>query len=290
MLSPENLKNQIDQLWPIKGPPAKEILKYLKKYQNEKIVIKCGGKVLLDPMLLDAMIEDIAVLKKLGLTPMLIHGGGLGIKEKLDELNIESKFIMGLRVTDEKIIKIVEDVMVEFNKKIIRLLEKKSCKAKPITIKENNIIYVEQASKELGYVGKPIKINTNLLNDIIQKDFIPIIAPMGLDQEKQTYNINADTAAGALARNLKSRRLLLVTNVEGVLDKEDKLISEIKSTEAEKLINDQTIHGGMIPKIKTCIDAVNNGVRGVVIIDGRRPHSILFELFSDQGAGTLIRK
>ena len=290
MLSPENLKNQIDKLWPIKGPSTKEIFKYLKKYQNEKIVIKCGGKVLLDPMLLDAMIEDIAVLKKLGLTPMLIHGGGLGIKEKLDELNIESKFIMGLRVTDEKIIKIVEDVMVEFNKKIIRLLEKKSCKAKPITIKENNIIYVEQASKELGYVGKPIKINTNLLNDIIQKDFIPIIAPMGLDQEKQTYNINADTAAGALARNLKSRRLLLVTNVEGVLDKEDKLISEIKSTEAEKLINDQTIHGGMIPKIKTCIDAVNNGVRGVVIIDGRRPHSILFELFSDHGAGTLIRK
>ena len=290
MLSPENLKNKIEQFWPIKGPSAKEISKYLKKYQNEKIVIKCGGKVLLDPMLLDSMIEDIAVLKKLGLTPMLIHGGGLGIKEKLDELNIESKFIMGLRVTDEKIIKIVEDVMVEFNKKIIRLLEKKSCKAKPITIKENNVIHVKQESKELGYVGKPIKINTNLLNDIIQKDFIPIIAPMGLDQEKQAYNINADTVAGALARNLKSRRLLLVTNVEGVLDKEDKLISEIKSTEAEKLINDQTIHGGMIPKIKTCIDAVNNGVRGVVIIDGRRPHSILFELFSDHGAGTLIRK
>ena len=290
MLSTKNLNNQIEQLWPGNGPSTKEVSKYLKKYQNETLVIKCGGKVLLDPMLLDDMIEDIAILKKLGLTPILIHGGGLGIKKKLDELNIESKFIMGLRVTDIKMIKIVEDVMIEFNKKIIRLLEKKSCKAKPITIKENNIIYVEQASKELGYVGKPIKINTNLLDDIIQKDFIPIITPMGLDQEKQAYNINADTAAGALARNLKSRRLLLVTNVEGVLDKEDKLISEIKSTEAEKLINDQTIHGGMIPKIKTCIDAVNNGVRGVVIIDGRRPHSILFELFSDHGAGTLIRK
>ena len=290
MLSPENLKNQIEQLWPDSGPSTKEISKYLKKYQNEKIVIKCRGKVLLDPMLLDGMIGDIAILKKLGLTPILIHGGGLGIKKKLDELNIESKFIMGLRVTDEKMIKIVEDVMAEFNKKIIRLLEKKSCKAKPISIKENNVIHVEQESKELGYVGKPIKVNTNLLNDIIQKDFIPIITPMGLDQKGQSYNINADTVAGALARNLKSRRLLLVTNVEGVLDKEDKLISEIKSTEAEKLINDQTIHGGMIPKIKTCIDAVNNGVRGVVIIDGRRLHSILFELFSDQGAGTLIRK
>ena len=290
MLSAKNLDNQIEQLWPDNGPSTKEVSKYLKKYQNEKIVIKCGGKVLLDPMLLDSMIEDIAILKKLGLTPLLIHGGGLGIKEKLDELNIESKFIMGLRVTDEKMIKIVEDVMVEFNKKIIKVLEKKSCKAKPITIKENNIIHVEQESKELGYVGKPIKVNTNLLNDIIQKDFIPIITPMGLDQQGQSYNINADTAAGAIARSLRSRRLLLVTDVEGVLDKNEKLIPEIRSHEAEKLINDQTIHGGMIPKIRTCIDAANNGVRGVVIIDGRRPHSILFELFSDQGAGTLIRR
>ena len=290
MLSPENLKNQIEQFWPIKGPSTKEVSKYIKKYQNEKIVIKCGGKVLLDPMLLDNMIEDIAILKKLGLTPILIHGGGLGIKKKLDELNIESKFITGLRVTDEKMIKIVEDVMVEFNKKIIKALEKKSCKAKSITIKENNVIDVEQESKELGFVGKPTKVNTNLLNDIIQKDFIPIVTPMGLDPKGQVFNINADTAAGAIARSLRSRRLLLVTDVEGVLDKNEKLIPEIRSHEAEKLINDQTIHGGMIPKIRTCIDAANNGVRGVVIIDGRRPHSILFELFSDQGAGTLIRR
>ena len=290
MLSAKNLDNQIEQLWPDNGPSTKEVSKYLKKYQNEKIVIKCGGKVLLDPILLDGMIGDIAILKKLGLTPILVHGGGLGIKKKLDELNIESKFIMGLRVTDEKMIKIVEEVMIEFNKKIIKALEKKSCKAKPITIKENNIIYVEQENKELGYVGKPVKVNTDLLNDIIQKDFIPIVTPMGLDQKGQAYNINADTTAGALARSLKSRRLLLATDVEGVLDKNEKLISEIRSNEAEKLVNDQTIHGGMIPKIKTCIEAVNNGVRGVVIIDGRRPHSILFELFSDLGAGTLIRK
>ena len=290
MLSAKNLDNQIEQLWPDNGPSTKEVSKYLKKYQNEKIVIKCGGKVLLDPILLDGMIGDIAILKKLGLTPILVHGGGLGIKKKLDELNIESKFIMGLRVTDEKMIKIVEEIMIEFNKEIVKALEKKSCKAKSITIKENNIIYVEQENKELGYVGKPVKVNTDLLNDIIQKDFIPIVTPMGLDQKGQAYNINADTTAGALARSLKSRRLLLATDVEGVLDKNEKLISEIRSNEAEKLVNDQTIHGGMIPKIKTCIEAVNNGVRGVVIIDGRRPHSILFELFSDLGAGTLIRK
>ncbi len=290
MLSPENLENQIEQLWPVNGPSTKEVSKYLKKYQNEKIVIKCGGKVLLDPVLLDGMIGDVAILKKLGLTPILVHGGGLGIKKKLDKLNIESKFVMGLRVTDEKMITIVEEVMIEFNKEIIKALEKKSCKAKSITVKENNIIYVEQENKELGYVGKPIKVNTDLLNDILLTEFIPIITPMGLDQEGQAYNINADTAAGALARSLKSRRLLLATDVNGVLDKNEKLISEIKPTEAEKLINQQTIHGGMIPKIKTCIDAVNNGVRGVVIIDGRKPHSILFEIFSDRGAGTLIRK
>ena len=290
MLSAKNLDNQMEKLWPENGPSTKEVSKYLKKYQNEKIVIKCGGKVLLDPILLDGMIGDIAILKKLGLTPILVHGGGLGIKKKLDELNIESKFIMGLRVTDERMIKIVEEVMIEFNKEIIKALEKKSCKAKSITIKENNIIYVEQENKELGYVGKPVKVNTDLLNDIIQKDFIPIVTPMGLDQKGQAYNINADTTADALARSLKSRILLLATDVEGVLDKNEKLISEIRSNEAEKLVNDQTIHGGMIPKIKTCIEAVNNGVRGVVIIDGRKPHSILFELFSDLGAGTLIRK
>ncbi len=290
MLSPENLENQIEQLWPDNGPSKKEVSKYLKKYQNEKIVIKCGGKVLLDPVLLDGMIGDIAILRKLGLTPILVHGGGLGIKKKLDELNIESKFIMGLRVTDKKMIKIVEEVMIEFNKEIIKALEKKSCKAKSITVKENNIIHVKQENKELGYVGKPIKVNTDLLNDILLKEFIPIITPMGLDQEGQAYNINADTAAGALARSLRSRRLLLATDVDGVLDENEKLISEIKPTEAEKLINQQTIHGGMIPKVRTCIDAVNNGVRGVVIIDGRKPHSILFEIFSDRGAGTLIRK
>ncbi len=290
MLSTENLENQIEQLWPDNGPSTKEVSKYLKKYQNEKIVIKCGGKVLLDPVLLDGMIGDIAILRKLDLIPILVHGGGLGIKKKLDELNIESKFIMGLRVTDKKMIKIVEEVMIEFNKKIIKALEKKSCKAKSITVKENNIIHVEQENKELGYVGKPIKVNTDLLNHILLKEFIPIITPMGLDQEGQAYNINADTAAGALARSLKSRRLLLATDVDGVLDENEKLISEIKPTEAEKLINQQTIHGGMIPKVRTCIDAVNNGVRGVVIINGRKPHSILFEIFSDHGAGTLIRK
>ena len=290
MLSAENLDNKIKKFWPKNGPSTEEVEKYVKKYSKEKIVIKCGGRVLLDSTLFNNFIEDIATLKKLGLTPLLVHGGGLGIKKKLDELNIKSKFIMGLRVTDEKMIKIVEEVMAEFNKEIVSALEKKSCKAKSITISDNNVIYVQQKNKELGYVGNPTRIDDKLIKNFIDKDFVPIVAPMGLDEKMQAYNINADTVAGALAVSLKSRRLLLMTDVEGVYNENNKLISEIKSTEAEKLIYNQTIHGGMIPKIRTCINAVNNSVRGVVIIDGRRPHSILFELFSDQGAGTLIRK
>ncbi len=290
MLSAENLDNKIKKFWPKNGPSTEEVEKYVKKYSKEKIVIKCGGRVLLDSILFNNFIEDIATLKKLGLTPLLVHGGGLGIKKKLDELNIKSKFIMGLRVTDEKMIKIVEDVMAEFNKEIVSALEKKSCKAKSITVKENNAIYVQQKNKELGYVGSPTRIDDKLIENFIDKDFVPIIAPMGLDEKMQTYNINADTVAGVLAVSLKSRRLLLMTDVEGVYDENEKLIPELKSKEAENLIYNQTIHGGMIPKIRTCINAVNNNVRGVVIIDGRKPHSILFELFSDQGAGTLIRK
>ena len=290
MLSTENLDNKIKKFWPKNGPSINEVAKYVKKYLKEKIVIKCGGRVLLDPVLLDSLIEDIATLKKLGLTPLLIHGGGLGIKQQLDGLNIKSKFINGLRVTDEKMIKIVEEVMIKFNKEILNALKKKSCKAKSITIKENSAIHVEQEDRKLGYVGKPKKINTDVIEDIINEDFVPIITPMGLDYNGQAYNINADTAAGAIARSLKSRRLILVTDVEGVCDKNNKLITEINTSEAKKMIDDETIHGGMIPKIKTCINAINHGVRGVVIIDGRKPHSILFELFSDQGAGTLIRK
>ena len=290
MLPAENLDIKIKEFWPKNGPSTEEVEKYVKKYSKEKIVIKCGGRVLLDQSLLNSLIEDVVILKKLGLTPILIHGGGLGIKKKLDEQNIKSKFIMGLRVTDEKMIKIVQEVMTEFNEEIVKALEKKTCKAKSVTIEKNNIIYVEQENKELGFVGKPKRIDVKLLKEVIKENFVPVITPMGLDENKKPYNINADTAAGAVARSIKSRRLMLLTDIDGVLDINDKLISEISTMEAKELINNKTIHGGMIPKVKTCIDAINNGVRAVAILDGRKPHSILFELFSDRGAGTLIRK
>ena len=290
MPATENINHKIKEFWPKDGPANNEIEKYIRKYSREKIVIKCGGRVLLDPDLFNNFTNDVVILKKLGLTPVVVHGGGPRIKKKLNELKIETKFIMGLRVTDEKVIKVVEEVMIEFNKEIVAALEKKGCQSKSVTIKENNSIYVEQKNKVLGYVGKPTKIDDKLIKKLIKEEFIPVISPMGLDEKKQAYNINADTAAGALAKSLKSRRLILMTDVEGVYDKEKKLISEIKAPEAEKLIYDETISEGMIPKIRTCIDSVNNGVRAVVILDGRKPHSILFELFSDKGAGTLIRK
>ena len=185
MLAAENLDSKIKKFWPKNGPSTQEIEKYVKKYLKEKIVIKCGGRVLLDPILFDNFIKDVVILKKLGLTPLLVHGGGLGIKKKLDESNIKSNFIMGLRVTDEKIIKIVEDVMVEFNKEIVKTLEKESCKAKSITIRENNAIYVRQKSKELGFVGSPNRIDDKLIKNFIDNDFIPVIAPMGIDEKKK---------------------------------------------------------------------------------------------------------
>ena len=227
MFSAENLDNRITQFWPKNGPPTQEIEKYVKKYTREKIVIKCGGRILSDPNLFNNFIKDILVLQKLGLTPIVVHGGGPRIKKKLDELNIKTKFIMGLRVTDEKVMKIVEDVMIEFNKEIVNALEKKMCKAKSVTVKENNAIYVEQKNRELGYVGKPTRIDDKLIKNLIRESFVPIISPMGLNEKKQTYNINADTAAGAIAISLKSRRLMLMTDVEGVYDKNKKLISEI---------------------------------------------------------------
>ena len=279
----------LEKILPSNGPSINEVKKYLEKYSDEKIVIKCGGSVLINPNLFNLFISDIIIMKKLGLTPTIVHGGGKRINIKLKELNIQSTFIKGLRVTNKDTIKVVENVLVDFNKEIVNALKDKSCDAKSITTKEYNIITVKSERNELGFVGEPTEIKVNILNEIIQAKEIPVIAPIGI-KDNQAFNINADTAAGAIAKKLKSRRLLLMTDIEGVIDNNNKLISEITPDLAKKMINEEIIKGGMIPKINTCIDAINNGVRGVVIIDGRKPHSILFELFSDKGSGTLIRK
>ena len=280
----------IKKILPENGPPIEEVSKYIEKYKNELIVIKYGGNVFIDKDIFNNFITDIVILNKLGISIVVVHGGGPRIKKELEKSNIQSKFIRGLRVTDKKIIDIVENVLIDFNDDIVKSLIEKKCKAISIHTKNNNIIEVIPEAAELGFVGIPNKINSSFLKDMIKENNIPIISPLGLGEDNQIYNINGDTAAGAIAKSLKSRRLLLMTNVEGVLNKEKKLIEEISSLEILEMVKNETITEGMIPKINTCLDAVNNGVTAVGIIDGRKPHSVLFEVFSDKGSGTLIRK
>ena len=288
-MSPLKKENLINIL-PKDGPTVEETIKYLEKYNDEFIVIKCGGSVLVDPKLFKIFIEDVAVLNKLGFNPIIIHGGGKRINNKLDELNIKSDFINGLRVTDKNTIDIVEDVLIQFNKEIVDALKNQSCKTRRITSKEHNIITVKAESDKLGFVGTPTHIKTNVLKEIIKVNEIPVIAPLGLNENNQTFNINADTVAGSIAKELKARRLMIISDVEGVLDDKKKLIPEINLNEAKKLITQEIISGGMIPKIDNCLDVAKNGVKAVCIIDGRKNHTVLFELLSDKGSGTLIRE
>ena len=281
---------EIEKIVPKDGPTIDEFKKYIDKYKDQLIVIKYGGNVFIDRNIFNNFISDISILNKLGLSIIIVHGGGPRIKRELDKSNIQSKFIRGLRVTDEKIINIVENVLIDFNEDIVNSLAEKGANAVSLNTKKNNAIEVIPEAEELGFVGIPNKINVDIIKDIIKINAVPIISPLGLGKNNQTYNINGDTAAGAIAKSLKCRRLLLMTNVEGVLNKEKKLIEEISSSEILEMINNETITEGMIPKINTCLDAVMNGVTGVGIIDGRKKHSILFELFSDKGAGTLIRR
>ena len=281
---------ELEKILPKDGPPIEEVHKYVRKYKNELIVIKYGGNVFIDREIFNNFISDLKILNELELSVIVVHGGGPRIKRELDKSNIKSKFIRGLRVTDKKIINIVENVLIDFNNDIVKSLEEKGTKGVSINTKNNNVIHVDPESSELGFVGVPKKIEHDVINKILNENFIPVISPLGLGKDLQTYNINGDTAAGAIAKSLKSRRLLLMTNVEGVLDKNKKLIQEISSSKILEMIKDETITEGMIPKINTCLDAINNGVTAVAIIDGRKKHSILFEIFSDKGSGTLIRK
>jgi len=285
----ENLEN-LKSFWPQNAPNISQVPKYVSKYKKEKIVIKCGGKLLIDPDLFNKFIEDVAVLYKLGITVIIVHGGGPRIKLELAKLNIESQFIKGLRITDKKTMGVVEKALVDFNSEIIEKLKKKECKAAGLNVSQNNIFIVEQENKSLGFVGRPKKVLNEKIQTIVDQKQIPVISPMGKDVDGEKYNINADTAAASIAKSLKSRRLLLMTDVAGVYDENKKLINEIKPAEAKDLIDKQIVAGGMIPKLLNSIDAIENGVKGVVIIDGRKLHSILYEIFSDEGSGTLIRK
>ena len=278
----------LESILPSNGPSINEVKKYLNKYKNEYIVVKIGGSVLNDKNLFKILIEDISILKKMNYNPILVHGGGKRLTNKLNQLNIESKFVEGLRVSNKNVVKIAEEIFTEFNKEILNEIKNYSVNAKSITSKENNIISVKPISKELGFVGTPYEVNTEILKKIINANEIPIIAPLGLNSDSQVYNVNADDIATFVASSLNARRLIMISDVAGVLDKENNLISEINSAKAKEMISSGEITQGMLVKINNAINVADK-VKGTVIIDGRAEHSILYELLSDKGSGTLIR-
>ena len=280
----------LSAIWPKEAPPIDEAKKFLEKYKNKKIVLKYGGQVMASLKLSKAFAEDAAVCSKIGVNTVVVHGGGPQIQQKLNQNKIESKFIDGLRVTDNNIIGIVEDVLLnEINPDLVKSIEKYGVNSVPVNAKNSDIIRVKGSKdSSLGFVADPDQINEKIINELLVNKKIPVIAPIGIDKTEQVYNINADTVAGKISEKIKADRLLLMTDVPGVNDKFGKLIEKLTISEANNLISKGVITGGMIPKILTCISCLKEGVSGVVIIDGRKPHAVLYELFSEAGAGTLI--
>ena len=280
----------LSAIWPKEAPPIDETKKFLEKYKNTKIVLKYGGQVMASLKLSKAFAEDAAVCNKIGVNTVVVHGGGPQIQKRLNQNKIESKFIDGLRVTDNNIIGIVEDVLLnEINPDLVKSIEKYGVNSVPVNAKNSDIIRVKGSkNSSLGFVADPDQINEKIINELLVNKKIPVIAPIGIDKTEQVYNINADTVAGKISEKIKADRLLLMTDVPGVNDKCGKLIEKLTISEANNLISKGVITGGMIPKILTCISCLKEGVSGVVIIDGRKPHAVLYELFSEAGAGTLI--
>ena len=280
----------------------KDIENYLNKFKEKVIVIKFGGHAMGDKKLSHTFAEDVTILQKLGLRPVVIHGGGPQIGSMLEKLNIESSFINGLRITNEETVEIVEMVLSgSINKDIVNKIHSAGGLSIGLSGKDAKIILANKLKDkfkdpesniekflDIGFVGKPKKIDPKIINIVTDNSMIPVIAPVGFGINGETFNINADTAAGAIASALKAERILLLTDVEGVLDSEKKLISSISTTQAESMINEKIITGGMIPKIETCLETVSAGVKAAVIIDGRSPHAILREIFTTSGSGTMI--
>lgn len=271
-----------------------EALPYIQKFNRKVIVVKYGGSAMVDEQLKKSVISDVTLLKLVGFKPIIVHGGGKEISKWVGKVGKEAQFINGLRVTDEETMEIAEMVLGRVNKSLVTMVEELGDKAVGISGKDGGLLKVKKKyadGKDIGYVGEITDVDPNILYDLMEKDFLPIICPVGLDDEFNTYNINADDAACAIARAVGANKLAFLTDIEGLYrDFEDKssLISEIKVKEAKELIAGGTIGGGMLPKLSNCIDAIESGVSRVHIIDGRIPHSILMEIFSDRGVGTAI--
>ncbi len=287
-----------------KAKVLSEALPYMRRYAGSTFVVKYGGHAMGDNEMAKIFARDIVLLKQIGVNPVVVHGGGPQIGQMLERLKIKSEFIDGLRVTDKATVEIVEMVLAgTINKQIVAHINEAGGTAVGVSGKDGRLIRAEKIKRtkvdpesniekvlDLGFVGEPVEVNPMILEKFAQADIIPVVAPVGYGNDGETYNINADTSAGAIAGALKAERFLLLTDVAGVLDKNKKLIPELSAAEARALIKDGTISGGMIPKVETCLLAVDGGVEAAVILDGRVPHAQLLEIFTQGGAGTLIRR
>ena len=279
-----------------------EALPYIREHSGKIIVIKYGGHAMGNEQLSKNFSKDVGLLKEVGINPIIVHGGGPQIGDLLKKKKIDSKFLDGLRITNKETIKIVEDVLSnDINKKIVNDINKSGGKAEGFSGNQNNLIEAEKLEisvknsdsniekiQDLGFVGKPTNINHEIINNSINNGNIPVIAPLGIDKNGNTYNINADTVAGYIAGTIKANKLLLLTDVAGILDKNKKLISSLNFDDARNIINEKYILGGMKPKILTCIEAISKGVNQATILDGRIPHALILELFTEHGIGTQI--
>ena len=277
-----------------------QALPFMQRYNGKNITVKFGGAAMGEDKLSSSFAKDIVLLKQVGINPVVIHGGGPRIKKMLERLKVKSSFVDGLRVTDQETMEVVEMVLSgSINKEIVMEINKEGGRAIGLSGKDALLVQTKKYKKkvpsgeiekhlDLGFVGKPTKVNNKYLEQIINSDLIPVISPIGYGVNYETYNINADIMAGAISSSLLSERLILLTDVKGVLDKKGNLLTQISINEVNKLIKNGTISGGMIPKVETCVEAVKNGVKAAVILNGKLTHSILLEMFTEHGVGTLI--
>ncbi len=281
-----------------------QALPHMQRYDDEIVVVKYGGHAMGDEQAARDFAQDIVLLEQSGVNPVVVHGGGPQIGDMLKRLGIKSEFSAGLRVTDAATVEIVEMVLAgSINKQIVGYINEAGGRAVGLCGKDGNMVLARKLTRaladpgssiekivDLGFVGEPAKVDTTVLDQILGRELIPVLAPVAAGVEGGTFNVNADTFAGAIAGAVKAKRLLLLTDVPGVIDKDNKLIKELTLSDARRLIADGTISGGMIPKVETCIDALDHGVEGVVILDGKVRHAVLLELLTDHGAGTLIHR
>ncbi len=277
--------------WIATAATLSQALPYMQRYAGATIVIKLGGHAMGSDDAMRSFARDVVLMRQVGLNPVIVHGGGPMINEMLGKLDIQSEFVNGKRVTDQATMDVVEMVLSgKVNNRLVQAISDEGGKAVGLSGKDARLVVCEQADPALGFVGKPVSVDPTILRDLHAADAIPVIAPLGMGHNGETFNMNGDTAAGAIAGALKADRLLLLTDVEGVKDKNGEVLTEIDPEIIPDLIADGTIAGGMIPKTETALSAMNDGVRAVVILDGRAPNACLLELFTDHGAGSLIRR